>query len=119
MNCYNHKREPLQTAWFMESIIPRSKNHLDCNLDCNLVCNPEDVPVYMGHSLFKRTKRIIVLFIVQSLLHRNRPNIWIKIIKIKCLHETKFLDPDHDLDRNPDNFALYFKTGYFSSPQQQ
>ena len=24
----------------------------DLNLDCNLDCNPEDVPVYMGNSLF-------------------------------------------------------------------
>ena len=51
----------------------RSKNHLDCNLDRD----PEDVPVYTGHLLFNTTKRITLLFTVQSLLHRNPPNIWI------------------------------------------
>ena len=28
-------------------------------------------------------------------------------IHIECLHGTKFLDPDHDLDCDPDNFASY------------
>ena len=36
-----------------------------------------DVPV---HSLFNTTKRITLMFIFQSLLHRNPPNIWIKIL---------------------------------------
>ena len=71
---------------------------LDRNLDCDLDRDPEDVPVYTGHSLIHTTKRITLFFIVQSLLHPNPPNIWIKIIQIKCLHRTKFCDPD--------NFAL-------------
>ena len=29
-----------------------------------------------------------------------------KIIQIECLHKTKFLNPDHDLDHDPDKFAL-------------
>ena len=44
-------------------------------LDCNLVNDPEDVPGYTKHSLFNTTKRITLLFIVQSLLRRNPPNI--------------------------------------------
>ena len=48
-----------------------SKNYLDhhqvCNLDYDLDRNPKDVPVYKGHSLLNKTKRIILLFIVQSL----------------------------------------------------
>ena len=70
----------------------------------------EDVPVYTGHSLFNTTMRITLLFIVQSLFHRNPPNIWIKItkimIQIERLHRTKFLDPDNDLVRNLNSFAL-------------
>ena len=66
--------------------------------------NPDDVSVYMGHSFFNTTKSITMLFIVQSLLHHNQPNIWIKIIQImiliKGLPMTKFL-----LDCNLDNFA--------------
>ena len=81
-----------------------SKNYLDRNLDhkldFDLDCDPEDVPVYTGHSLFNTTKHITLLFIVQSLLHYNLPNIWIKItyitIQIECLHGTKFLDPYRD-----------------------
>ena len=53
---------------------------LFCNLDCNLGRDPEVVPVYMGHALFNTTKRISLLFIVQSLLHRNQHNILIKAI---------------------------------------
>ena len=53
-------------------------------------------------------QQITVLFIVQSLLHRYPPNIWIKIIQIviqiKCLHGT-FYDLDWDLDGDPDNCA--------------
>ena len=60
---------------------------------------------------------ITLSFIVQSLLHRNPPLIWIQIIRItiqiECLHRTKFLDPDRNLDRNPDNFALH-KGIYFA-----
>ena len=41
---------------------------------------------------------------------RPRGDIWIEIIqiaiKIECLHSTKFLDLDRDLDCNPDNFDL-------------
>ena len=63
----------------------------------------------MGHSFFNTTKRITLLFIVQSSLHSNPPNIWIKIIQIviqiECLHGTKVLDPDGDLDCDLDNFA--------------
>ena len=69
----------------------RSKNHLNLNLDCNRDPYPEDIPVYTGHSLFNTTKRIPLLSIVHSLLHRNQPNIWIKIIQttiqIECLHK--------------------------------
>ena len=43
-------------------------------LDCDLDCNPENVPIYTGHALFNTTKCITLLFIVQSLLHRNPPN---------------------------------------------
>ena len=67
-----------------------SKNYLDCNLDCDLDSDIEDVPVYTGHSLFNTTKHITFLFIVQSLLHSNPPDIWIKIIEMECLHMTKF-----------------------------
>ena len=49
-----------------------------------------------------------MLFIDQSLLHHNPPNIWIKItqieIQIECLHGTKFLNPDCNLDLDPHNF---------------
>ena len=84
----------------------RSKNYLDRDLDCNLDCDldrdPEDVPVYTGHSLLNTTKRITLLFIVQSLLHHDPPNIWIKIIsiEIECLHGINCLDPGRFLDRD-------------------
>ena len=62
----------------------RSKTYLDRDLDSNLDCHldrdPEVVPVYTGHSLFNTTKRITLLFIVQTLLHRNLDNIGIKVI---------------------------------------
>ena len=48
----------------------RTKTYLD----------PEVVPVYTGHSLFNKTKRITLLFIVQTLLHRNLDNIGISVI---------------------------------------
>ena len=51
----------------------QSKNNLDRDL--------EDEPVYMGHSLFITTMPITFLFIVQSLLHYNSPNVLIKIIQ--------------------------------------
>ena len=70
---------------------------------------PEDAPIYTGHSLFNITKSITLFFIVQSLLHHNPPHIWTKIIQItiqiECLHGTKYLDLDCDLDHDPDNFA--------------
>ena len=54
-------------------------------------------------------KCITLLFIVQSLLHYNPPNIWIEIIQIvnqiKCLPGTKCLYPDCDLDCDLYNFA--------------
>ena len=79
--------------------------NLDCILDHTLYREPEDVPIYKGHSLLNTTKRITLSFIVQSLLHHNPPNIWIKIIKIatkiECLLGTTFFNPDCDLD----NFA--------------
>ena len=78
----------------------------DCNLDCYLDHDPENVPVYAGHSLFNAIKCITLLLIVQSLLHRNPPYIWIKIIQvpiqIECLHGIKCLDSDHVLDCNLD-----------------
>ena len=91
----------------------RSKNYLYCDLDSNLDCNldhdPEDVPVYTGHSLFHTTKRITLLFIVQSLLNHNPLNIWLKIIRITiqidCLHGTKVLDSNRDLDCDLDNLS--------------
>ena len=55
------------------------------------------------------TKTITLLFIVQSLEHFNPSDNWIKIIQIaiqiECLHGTKFLNPDNNLDRDLDNFA--------------
>ena len=63
------------------TLFTSSKNYLEPNVDCNLDRNPEDVPVYMEHSLFNTTKRITLLFIAQSLLHRNPPNIWIIFIQ--------------------------------------
>ena len=75
------------TIWKRKDVfypITWSKNGLDRDLGCSLVCDldsdPDDVPVYTGHSLLNTTKCITLLFIVQSLLHRNLPNIWIKII---------------------------------------
>ena len=45
-----------------------SKNYLDCDLDSNLDCNLDrDPEVFTGHSLFNTTKRITLLFIVQTL----------------------------------------------------
>ena len=85
------------------------QNYPDRHLDRYLHRDPEDAPVNMGHSLFNITKIVILLFIVQSLLHRTPPNIWIKIIQIaiqiECLHRIKILDPECDLDYDPDNFA--------------
>ena len=78
-------------------------------LDCDLDCDPEDAPVATGNSLFNITKSVTLLFIVQSLLHCNPSNIWIKIIpitiQIKCLHWTKFLNLDRNSNHDPDNFA--------------
>ena len=74
----------------------RSKNYLDSNLDHKLDCNPDDISLYMGRSLFNTTKCITLLFIVHSLLQRNPPNIWIRVIQIviqiECLHRTKLLE---------------------------
>ena len=58
----------------------RRKNYLNRDLDSNLDCDPEVVPVYTGHSLFNTTKRITLLLIVQTLLHRNQNNIEITFI---------------------------------------
>ena len=52
-----------------------SKNDLDRKLDYILDRNPEDVPVYMGHSLFNTTKHITLLSFVRALLHRNPSRI--------------------------------------------
>ena len=67
----------LAEGWYIftrpETYTPftRSKNlldrDLDCNQDCDLDRDPEDVPVYTEHSLINTTKRITLLFIVQSL----------------------------------------------------
>ena len=81
---------------------------LDPNLDCNLDRNPEDVPIYTKQSLcsIQSTKRITLLFIVSS----QSTNIWIKmiqiVIQIKCSHGIRFIDPDCDLDYDPDHFPL-------------
>ena len=56
------------------------KTYLDSNLDCDLDLDPEDLPVYTRHSLFNTTKRITLFLIDQSLVHRNPPYIYIKII---------------------------------------
>ena len=50
------------------------------DLDSNLNRDAEVVPVYTGHSLSNTTKRITLLFIVQTLLHRNPDNIGINVI---------------------------------------
>ena len=99
----------------------RSKNYLDSDLDCNQDYNvdrhPEDVPVYRGHPLFNTTMCFTLLFIVQSLLHCNPPDIWIKIIQnanqVKYLHGTKVLNSDHYLGCNLDNFAPCEWSFYF------
>ena len=59
------------------------QNYLDRNLDCYL---GEEAPVYTGRSLFNITKIVTLLFVVQSLLYRNSPNMWIEIIQIEFLH---------------------------------
>ena len=86
-----------------------SKNYSVRNLDCKLDGDPEGVLVYMGHSLFNTTKHITLLFIVWSFLHHNQHHIWIKIIQIaiqiEYLQGKKFLDPECNLDCDPDNFA--------------
>ena len=51
---------------------------LDRNLDYELDHDPEDVSIYTGYSLFN-TKRITLLFIVQSLLPRNPPKSGLKL----------------------------------------
>ena len=66
MSAYHHLYTPLI----------HSQKYLYRNPDCN----PEDVPIYMGHSLFNTTKCITLLFIIQSFLHCNSPNNWIEII---------------------------------------
>ena len=38
--------------------VQTEQNYLVRELDYNLECDPEDVPVYMGHSLFNTTKQI-------------------------------------------------------------
>ena len=53
--------------------------YLDSNLDCYLDRDPEGVPVYTGHSLFNTTKRVTLLSIVRTLLHRNLDIIGIKV----------------------------------------
>ena len=83
------KKETIQST---KNQYTRSKNDLEDGLDGDA----EDVPVNTGHSLLDTTNRITLLFIVQSLLHHNPPNIWIKIIQIECFHRRKFLDTDRD-----------------------
>ena len=56
----------------------RIKNYLDLNeLQSGLQSGsrPRAVHVSARHTLFNTTKRITLLFIVQSLLHRNSPNL--------------------------------------------
>ena len=102
MYCIRHAQIPKYEI--NNTLFTRSKNNLDCDLDHNLDRDP-DVPDYTRHLLFNTTKPITLLFIIQTLLHRNPPNIWIKIIQITiqivCLHGTIFIDLDRDLD----NFA--------------
>ena len=75
--CYEEMITILGISWMVyDTPFTRSKNYLDRKLDCNLDRDPEDVPVNTGHSLFNITKCITLLFIVQSLLHRNPPNIY-------------------------------------------
>ena len=59
--------------------------------------------------MFNTAKRITLFFIVQSLLHRNPPNIWSTIIhnaiQIECLYRTQFFDLDRYLDCDLDKFS--------------
>ena len=64
--------------------LTRSKNDLDRNLDYNLdsisIAFQKMYLFNTGHSLYNTTKCITsLLFIIQSLLYHNPPNIWIKI----------------------------------------
>ena len=81
---YSLIKKDLKRGQVVFSMFTRSKNYLDRDLDFNLDYDldrdAEDVPVYTGHALFNTTKRITLLFNVQSLLRRNPLDIWIKII---------------------------------------
>ena len=65
----------------------------------NLYHDPEDAPIYTKHSLFKITRHITFVFIVQSLFDgsdiANPPYAGIKIIQIEYSYGTKFLIPDY------------------------
>ena len=81
------------------------QNDLDHNLDYIDLDHDQNDALFTGDipcSIKQST-----LFIVQSLLHSNTSNIRIKIIQIEmvCLHGTKFLNQDCNLDHVPDNFA--------------
>ena len=96
------------------TLFTRSKNYLDrdvdSKVDCNLDRDPEGVPVYSEHSLIivqhNKAHHIVVHC---SVIVTSQSIIWIKIIlitiQIECLHGTKFLDPDSDLDCDLDNFG--------------
>ena len=89
--CLNYDYLYIFTSYTPFTLSKNYPDHdLDSNLDCDLDCDPEDVPVYTGHPLFNTTKRITLLFVVQSLLHCNPSNISIEIIQIRTI----FLDPD-------------------------
>ena len=78
--------------------------NLDYSQECNLDRDPEDVPVYRGYSLFTLHH---IVFHFSVIVTSQSIFIWIKIIQIaiqiKCLHGMKYLDPECDLDRDPNN----------------
>ena len=84
------------------------QNYLDRDLDyINLDRSPKDASFTLDfHCSIDKVRHIYV--IVQSLFvdpDCNPSNMWIEIfqiaILIECLQETKFLDPDRNLDRDP------------------
>ena len=67
---------------------------------CTVSMNLSDYVPFGDIHCFNKTKCITFLLIVQSLLHHNPPVIWIKIIKIECLHGIK--------NRNLDNLQTSY-----------
>ena len=61
-------------------LFTQRKNYLDHDPDCNLDADLDHNPEMYSFTRFNTTKHITLLFIVQSLLHRNPPNILIKLM---------------------------------------